>query len=282
MSSSRPTLLLSVDFEDWHQLVRRRVGASNWRERGPGARPPDRRAAGAARRASRARDVLRARDGGPGPPRAAASGSSPPATRSAATAMPICPCTRRRRRSSPPTCAPPGPRSSELTGSHADRLPRAGVLDHRRLAAGPTTCWRRRGSPMTRASTTRRRSATEPCRRRRPAPPRARRRQRRQRDVGVSGRGVARRAGVRSRSGGASYWQVLPTRAILKGLIEAGPLAGLYLHPNELDPSRLHALPPERRDRPPSEPTPGCARRSATAPAGVPPACCGRSRGGSS
>jgi polysaccharide deacetylase family protein (PEP-CTERM system associated) len=29
------TLLLSVDFEDWHQLVRRRVGASNWREPGP-------------------------------------------------------------------------------------------------------------------------------------------------------------------------------------------------------------------------------------------------------
>jgi polysaccharide deacetylase family protein (PEP-CTERM system associated) len=28
-------LLLSVDFEDWHQLVRRRVGASNWREPGP-------------------------------------------------------------------------------------------------------------------------------------------------------------------------------------------------------------------------------------------------------
>jgi polysaccharide deacetylase family protein (PEP-CTERM system associated) len=28
-------LLLSVDFEDWHQLVRRRVGASNWQEPGP-------------------------------------------------------------------------------------------------------------------------------------------------------------------------------------------------------------------------------------------------------
>ena len=35
MSTPRPTLLLSVDFEDWHQLVRRRVGASNWREPGP-------------------------------------------------------------------------------------------------------------------------------------------------------------------------------------------------------------------------------------------------------
>jgi polysaccharide deacetylase family protein (PEP-CTERM system associated) len=28
-------LLLSVDFEDWHQLIRRRVGAASWREPGP-------------------------------------------------------------------------------------------------------------------------------------------------------------------------------------------------------------------------------------------------------
>ncbi len=35
MPDSRPTLLLSVDFEDWHQLVRRRVGAANWQEPGP-------------------------------------------------------------------------------------------------------------------------------------------------------------------------------------------------------------------------------------------------------
>jgi polysaccharide deacetylase family protein (PEP-CTERM system associated) len=32
----RQTLLLSIDFEDWHQLVRRRVGARNWQEPGPG------------------------------------------------------------------------------------------------------------------------------------------------------------------------------------------------------------------------------------------------------
>ncbi|MBV8942469.1 MAG: polysaccharide deacetylase family protein, partial [Solirubrobacterales bacterium] len=31
----RPTLLLSIDFEDWHQLVRRRVGCSNWERAGP-------------------------------------------------------------------------------------------------------------------------------------------------------------------------------------------------------------------------------------------------------
>jgi len=31
----RAPLLLSVDFEDWHQLIRRRVGAPSWREPGP-------------------------------------------------------------------------------------------------------------------------------------------------------------------------------------------------------------------------------------------------------
>jgi polysaccharide deacetylase family protein (PEP-CTERM system associated) len=46
--------------------------------------------------------------------------------------------------------------------------------------------------------------------------------------------------------GGASYWQVLPTAIVLKGLERAGPYAGLYLHPNELDPQPLRAtLPPE-------------------------------------
>jgi len=45
--------------------------------------------------------------------------------------------------------------------------------------------------------------------------------------------------------GGASYWQLLPTPALITGLERAGPLAGLYLHPNELDPEPLRAtLPP--------------------------------------
>ena len=40
--------------------------------------------------------------------------------------------------------------------------------------------------------------------------------------------------------GGASYWSALPTPLILRGLREAGPLAGLYVHPYELDPEPLH------------------------------------------
>jgi polysaccharide deacetylase family protein (PEP-CTERM system associated) len=39
--------------------------------------------------------------------------------------------------------------------------------------------------------------------------------------------------------GGASYWSMMPTGLVLKGLGEAGPFAGLYLHPYELDPQPL-------------------------------------------
>jgi polysaccharide deacetylase family protein (PEP-CTERM system associated) len=40
--------------------------------------------------------------------------------------------------------------------------------------------------------------------------------------------------------GGASYWSAMPTALILKGLGKAGPMAGLYLHPYELDPEPLN------------------------------------------
>jgi polysaccharide deacetylase family protein (PEP-CTERM system associated) len=39
--------------------------------------------------------------------------------------------------------------------------------------------------------------------------------------------------------GGASYWAAMPSAVVLKGLAESGPLAGLYLHPYELDPQPL-------------------------------------------
>ena len=46
---------------------------------------------------------------------------------------------------------------------------------------------------------------------------------------------------VRVPVGGASYWGLLPTAVVLRGLERAGPLAGLYLHPHELDPEPLRA-----------------------------------------
>jgi polysaccharide deacetylase family protein (PEP-CTERM system associated) len=50
---------------------------------------------------------------------------------------------------------------------------------------------------------------------------------------------VWRGSRIRLPVGGASYWAVLPTPLVLKGLAEAGPMAGLYLHPYELDPEPL-------------------------------------------
>jgi polysaccharide deacetylase family protein (PEP-CTERM system associated) len=44
--------------------------------------------------------------------------------------------------------------------------------------------------------------------------------------------------------GGASYWGAVPTALVLRGLHEAGPMAGLYLHPHELDPEPLRPLLP--------------------------------------
>lgn len=41
--------------------------------------------------------------------------------------------------------------------------------------------------------------------------------------------------------GGASYWALMPTGAILRALGRAEPLAGLYLHPQEVDPEPLRA-----------------------------------------
>jgi polysaccharide deacetylase family protein (PEP-CTERM system associated) len=39
--------------------------------------------------------------------------------------------------------------------------------------------------------------------------------------------------------GGASYWGVMPRAVVLHGLAQAGPLPGLYLHPHEFDPRPL-------------------------------------------
>jgi polysaccharide deacetylase family protein (PEP-CTERM system associated) len=42
--------------------------------------------------------------------------------------------------------------------------------------------------------------------------------------------------------GGASYWSVAPTRVVLAGLRRVPPLSGLYLHPQEFDPEPLDPL----------------------------------------
>jgi polysaccharide deacetylase family protein (PEP-CTERM system associated) len=41
--------------------------------------------------------------------------------------------------------------------------------------------------------------------------------------------------------GGASYWAIMPRSVIVRGLERAGSLPGLYLHPHEFDPQPLRA-----------------------------------------
>ncbi len=50
---------------------------------------------------------------------------------------------------------------------------------------------------------------------------------------------VWRRRYARVPVGGASYWAVMPTKLIVEGLAQAGDYAALYLHPQELDPKPL-------------------------------------------
>jgi peptidoglycan-N-acetylglucosamine deacetylase len=52
---------------------------------------------------------------------------------------------------------------------------------------------------------------------------------------------VWRSGPVRVPVGGASYWTLSPTAVVLHGLGRAGACAGLYLHPYEFDPQPLHA-----------------------------------------
>ena len=56
---------------------------------------------------------------------------------------------------------------------------------------------------------------------------------------------VWRPGGARLPVGGASYWALMPTALIVRGLAGAGELAGLYLHPHELDPLPLRVGSPE-------------------------------------
>ena len=46
--------------------------------------------------------------------------------------------------------------------------------------------------------------------------------------------------------GGPSYWAVMPTGLILRALAQVGPMAGLYLHPQEVDPEHLESGLPDQ------------------------------------
>ena len=231
-----PTLLLSVDFEDWHQLVRRRVGVADWQAPGPAlARQTD--------ALLTLLDELNAR----------------------ATFFVL----GMAARAHPQLLEPIVQRGHEI-GCHGDahrpvhtQTPDEFAADLRAAKAtiedltGHTPIgYRAPAFSITRAAhwafdvlaqegfsydssqhdSPAIRDHVVPAKR---APHRL--------EAGLWEFPVAvwRALGAKIPVGGASYWQLLPTPLLIKGLERAGPLAGLYLHPNELDPDPLRAMLPD-------------------------------------
>jgi polysaccharide deacetylase family protein (PEP-CTERM system associated) len=234
MTAPRSTLLLSVDFEDWHQLVRRRLGASNWEEAGPAlARQTDALLA--------LLDELNAR----------------------ATFFVLGMAARAH-----PELVVRIVESGHEIGCHGDaHLPvhtqtpeefagdlRAAKATIEQLTGCTPVGYRAPAFSITRASdwafdvlaaegfaydssqhdSPAIRDHVVPVAR---APHRLDSSGLWEFPIAVWRAGGALTVPV----GGASYWQLLPTPILLKGLHGAGPLAGLYLHPNELDPDPLRA-----------------------------------------
>ena len=235
MASTRPTLLLSVDFEDWHQLVRRRVGATNWQEPGP-----------ALPRQTEALldlfDTLNAR----------------------ATFFVL----GMAARAHPQLLQQIVERGHEI-GCHGDaHLPvhsqdpqtfaadlRAAKATIGDLTARTPVGYRAPAFSITRASDwafdvlMAEGFAYDSSQHDSPAirdhvVPAERGPHQLATGLWEFPLAVWRTRGAKIPVGGASYWQLLPTPVLLGGLEHAGPLAGLYLHPNELDPAPLKAMLP--------------------------------------
>jgi polysaccharide deacetylase family protein (PEP-CTERM system associated) len=235
----RRTLLLSVDFEDWHQLVRRRIGVSGWQEPGPAlARQTDRLLSlldelGVRSTffilgmAARAHPELIRQIVGAGHEIACHGDAHRPVA--SQTRDEFASDLRRARATIQELAgrAPVGYRapafsitktspwayevlaaagfgydaSQHDTPRISDRL-ESSLHGPHRLELGSASLW----------------------------------------EFPVA---VWRTGRMRVPVGGASYWSVLPNPLVLKGLDEAGPMAGLYLHPYELDPVPLDPLLPD-------------------------------------
>jgi len=239
MTSTRPTLLLSIDYEDWHQLVRRRVGASNWDEPGPAlARQTDalltlldqlhaRATFFVLGMAARAHPELLDRIVAAGHEIGCHGDAHLPVH--AQTPDEFGADLRAARAT-----------ITELTGRTpvGYRAPAFSITKTSDWAYGVLADEgfeydaSQHDSPALRD-----RAAAQDGGPRRLEMAGARELW----EFPVAVWHTTRVGGIRIPVGGASYWQVLPTPAILKGLNEAGPLAGLYLHPNEFDPEPLRA-----------------------------------------
>jgi polysaccharide deacetylase family protein (PEP-CTERM system associated) len=233
MASSPPTLLLSVDYEDWHQLVRRRIGAQNWHEAGPAlARQTDallalldelhaRATFFVLGMAARAHPKLLERIVAAGHEIGCHGDAHLPVH--AQTPEEFAADLRAARETIVDLTGrtPVGYRAPAFSITASSKGWAYEVL----AAEGFAYDASQHDSPAIRDHAVP--VATTPHRI----------------DAGLWEFPVAvwRTGRTKIPVGGASYWQVLPTPLILTGLEKAGDLAGLYLHPNELDPEPLRA-----------------------------------------
>jgi peptidoglycan/xylan/chitin deacetylase (PgdA/CDA1 family) len=213
----RPTLLLSIDFEDWHQLVRRRVGAANWEQPGPAL-------AGQTETLLALLDELRLK----------------------ATFFIL----GMAARSHPQLVQAVAEKGHEIACHGDAHLPVYAQTPEEFAADLQAAC-----------GTIEQLTGVRPRGYRAPAFSIADWAYQVLADQGfaydasqlLAGRGAPTaslhefpvalwRSPLRTIPvGGASYWAMLPRRLVLHGLTQAGPLAGLYLHPQELDPKPLRA-----------------------------------------
>lgn len=240
MSATRPTLLLSVDYEDWHQLVRRRVGASNWREAGPAlARQTDALLALLDELHARATFFVLGM----------AARAHPELLHRIVDAGHEIGCHGDAHL--PVHAQTPEEFTADLRAARAtiEQLTGRTPTGYRAPAFSITTASDWAYGVLAREGFAYDASQHDsPALRDRAVPATA---SPHRLEVGGAANGLwefpvavwrtGRAGGIRIPVGGASYWQALPTSLILRGLGEAGPLAGLYLHPNELDPEPLRA-----------------------------------------
>ncbi len=238
--AARRTLLLSVDFEDWHQLVRRRIGASNWRQAGPalgrqtralldlfdelGVRATFFILGMTARAHSQLVEAVAAAGhevGCHGDAHRPVHGQEP--GEFAADVRAACEVIERITSRRPIGFRAPA--FSITAGSRwaFDVLAAEGFLYDSSQHDAPRIQGR---APLSSSAPQRIRLAN---------------------GAELWEFPIAVWHGRRSRVpvGGASYWALMPTDAVINGLARAGDYAGVYLHPQELDPQPLRVgLPP--------------------------------------
>jgi polysaccharide deacetylase family protein (PEP-CTERM system associated) len=231
------TLLLSVDFEDWHQLVRRRVGARDWQAAGPAlARQTDALLALLDELDVRATFFVLGM----------AARSHPALVAAVAARGHEIACHGDQHR--PVHSQTPAEFARDLRAARhtIEQLTGSAPLGYRAPAFSITAAaagWAyevladegfaydssQHDSPRIRGRAVPARDRPHPL-------------------ALAHGRtlwefplAVWRIGAARLPVGGASYWGLLPTALVLRGLARSGPLAGLYLHPHELDPQPLRA-----------------------------------------